>query len=104
MVDLGMLKGSVEDLGVETFVGNEYATIRADVGGFTEILVGLTEEVTEGQRVAVQRNAFGEVKVEYEAPFAGRVLSIASDPMREPGATVVRIIRKSDQDSCRYGC
>ncbi len=104
MVDIGMLAGEIEDLGTETFVGNEYQTLRADVGGFTEVLVGLKDAVTEGQKVALQRNAFGEVVAEHVAPFDGRVLSLATDPLREPGATVVRILRKSDEESCRYGC
>ncbi len=104
MIDLGMLEGEIEDLGTETFVGNEYRTLRARVGGFTEVLVELEDRVTEGQRVALQRNAFGEIEAEYLAPFDGRVLSLATDPLREPGATLVRILRKSDAESCRYGC
>jgi len=57
MVDLGMLAGEIEDLGTETFVGNEYQTLRAEVGGFTEVLVGLKDRVTEGQKggAAAQR-------------------------------------------------
>ncbi|MDJ0943593.1 MAG: succinylglutamate desuccinylase/aspartoacylase family protein [Kiloniellales bacterium] len=104
MVDLGMLQGEIEDLGIETFVGNEYSTVRADVGGFTEVLVELKEEVSKGQSVALQRNAFGELRAEYEAPFDGRVLSLATDPVREPGLTVVRVLRLNGEESCRYGC
>ena len=104
MIDLGMIEGEIEDLGRETFVGNEYQTLRARVGGFAEVLVGLKDAVTEGQRVALQRNAFGEVEAEYLAPFDGRVLSLATDPLREPGSTLVRILRMSDAESCRYGC
>ena len=38
------------------------------------------------------------------ATFDGRVLSLVTDPLREPGATVVRILRRIDEESCRYGC
>ncbi len=104
MVDMGMLDGEIEDLGNETFIGNEFVTLGATVGGFAEILVELKQPVTEGQRVALQRDAFGEIVAEYHAPLDGRVLSIATDPLREPGATVVRFLHVNEEERCRHGC
>ncbi|MDJ0943578.1 MAG: succinylglutamate desuccinylase/aspartoacylase family protein [Kiloniellales bacterium] len=104
MVDMKMLDGEIEDLGVETFVGNYFETLSAEVGGFTEVLVELKQPVTKGQRVALQRNAFGEIVAEYHAPFDARVLSLATDPLREPGATVVRFLHMSDKEGCEHGC
>ncbi|MGL4667361.1 MAG: succinylglutamate desuccinylase/aspartoacylase family protein [Saezia sp.] len=75
-----------------TFFGNEMTSIRAKVGGFADILVKMGDMVTEGQLVAVQRNAFGDIIREYNAPVAGKVLSYGSDPMRESRALLVRLL------------
>ncbi len=104
MIDMDMMDGEIEDLGIETFVGNYFETVSANAGGFTEILVELKQAVTKGQRVAVQRNAFGEIVAEYHAPFDARVLSVATDPLREPGATVVRFLHWNESEKCRHGC
>lgn len=97
MIDLGMIEGEIDMLGVETYFGNDMTSIRADRGGFAETAVGLNEDVTEGQVVARQTNAFGDVIAEYRAPFAGRVLSIGTDPIREPGALLVRLLRQKPE-------
>ncbi len=104
MIHLGMKDGDIVKTSVETFVGNEYTTVRAEVGGFTDVLVSLGEAVESGQKVAVQMNAFGDVLKEYTAPFAGRVLSLSTDPLREPGATLVRVLRMNDDPDCKEGC
>lgn len=104
MRSFGLLAGPVEPQGTETFVGNEYATVLSRTSGFVDILVDLGDSVIQGQEVAVQRNAFGDVVDRFTAPFAGSVLSVASDPLREPGATVVRILRLSNDPACAEGC
>lgn len=55
--------------------------------------VELEEDVEEGQVLATQSNAFGDTRATYTAPWTGRVLSVATDPIREPGALVVRLCR-----------
>ncbi|MBP7916955.1 MAG: succinylglutamate desuccinylase/aspartoacylase family protein [Arenimonas sp.] len=87
-----------------TFVGNETRSIRALQGGFSEVLVALNQDVTSGQLLAVQRNGFGDVVARYTAPFDGRVASIGTDPLREPGALLVRLIRVNAEPSCKDGC
>ena len=67
-------------------------------------VVEINQAVTEGQLVAIQRNAFGELVAEYHAPFDARVLSVATDPLREPGSTVVRFLHMSDKEGCEHGC
>lgn len=104
MVDMGMLNGDIETLATDTVVGNQYHTVRARVGGFIETLVELKDKVSKDQPLVIQRNAFGETVAEYSAPFDGYVISLASDPLREPGAPLVRILRMSAEEGCRYGC
>jgi uncharacterized protein len=88
----------------DTFIGNETRSIRAQQGGFSEVLVALNQDVKSGQLLAVQRNGFGDVVARYTAPFDARVASIGTDPLREPGALLVRLIRVNSEPSCKDGC
>lgn len=87
-----------------TFIGNQTRSIRALQGGFSEVLVALNQSVKSGQLLAVQRNGFGDIVARYTAPFDGRVASIATDPLREPGSLLVRLIRVNAEPSCKDGC
>ncbi len=100
MIDRAMLDEPMPAL-PEPYVGNEEATVRAVAGGFVEVLVGLGEPVLQGQIVARQVDLFGDPIATYTAPFEGRVLSIATDPLREPGAMLVRLLRFADPASAR---
>ncbi len=86
------------------FLGNQFTTLRARVGGYAELYVSLLDDVKAGQLLARQINAFGDLVADYVAPHDGRVVSIGDDPVREPGATIVRIIRWNPQESCKQGC
>ena len=50
---------------VSVFVGNSSFPILATAGGLVEHLVKLNDKVEAGQKVAIQRNSFGEVVAEY---------------------------------------
>ncbi|WOD40016.1 succinylglutamate desuccinylase/aspartoacylase family protein [Nodosilinea sp. E11] len=89
MVD-GPLGRTAADVG--TVFGDTLETIRATVGGFLELLVGLRDRVIPGQLLALQRNAFGDVVAEYRATVAGEVAVVARDALCEPGARVVQIL------------
>ncbi len=66
-------------------------------GGFVELLVRLNDNVTAGQGVAVQRNAFGEVIAEYAAGVTGKVAGLRTDATAEPGDMLVYIFHNPDQ-------
>ena len=91
---MGILEGEVDLLGVETYFCDDLTSIRATRGGYSDILVELNDDVTEGQVAAIQFNAFGDIQANYTAPWDGRVLSIGTDPIREPGALMFRICRQ----------
>jgi predicted deacylase len=61
-------------------------------GGFIELLVKLEDDVTVGQKLAIQRNAFGEVMAEYTSPVSGRIGGMRSDATSEPGNVLVFIL------------
>jgi uncharacterized protein len=77
---------------VRVFVGNDFFPILATAGGIVEYLVGLNDKVEAGQRVAIQRNAFGEVVAEYVSGVSGEILGLRSDAMAEPGNPLAGVI------------
>jgi uncharacterized protein len=79
-----------KDTGV--FVGNSAHPVLATRGGFVEILVELNDKVEAGQRVAVQRNAFGEVVAEYTSGVTGEVASYRTDATSEPGNILMTVL------------
>ena len=80
---------------VNAFVGNSAFPIIATQGGFVEHLVKLDEEVKAGQKIAVQRNTFGEVVAEYTSAVDGKVTGQRSDVTSEPGNPLGFILFKS---------
>ncbi|HEY6833896.1 MAG TPA: succinylglutamate desuccinylase/aspartoacylase family protein [Pseudolabrys sp.] len=90
----GILAGPMgrtgKDLGV--FVGNSAFPILATQGGLVEHLVKLNDKVEAGQKVAIQRNGFGEVVAEYASSVAGEVAGQRSDAMSEPGNPLAFIL------------
>jgi predicted deacylase len=65
------------------------------MGGFLEMLVDVKEKVVPGQKVAIQRNAFGDIVAEYTASVTGEVATIARDALSEPGSRVMQILYNS---------
>jgi predicted deacylase len=77
---------------VTVFVGNSAFPILATAGGLVEHLVKLNEKVEAGQKVAIQRDSFGEVVAEYTSGVAGEITGQRSDAMSEPGNPLVFIL------------
>ena len=89
---LKLLDGAVKVPSIEPYVGANTTNIYTDHGGFAYIHVGLKDEVEKGQKLATVVDAFGSEIASYTSPHKGMVLSIATDPLREPGAMLVRIL------------
>ncbi|MBB3390326.1 hypothetical protein FHT82_003089 [Rhizobium sp. BK275] len=77
---------------VTVFTGNSAFPILATQGGIVEHLVKLNDKVAPGQKVAIQRNSFGEVVAEYTSGVAGEITGQRSDAMSEPGNPLVFIL------------
>ena len=77
---------------VIVFVGNSAYPILATAGGLVEHLVKLNDKVEAGQKVAIQRDSFGEVVAEYTSGVAGEITGQRSDAMSEPGNPLVFIL------------
>ena len=90
----GILPGPIGRTSTDTavFVGDGQHVVAASEGGFVEVLVQLDEEVSPGQTVATQRNAFGEVVADYATDTGGRVAAFRTDATAEPGDPLVFIL------------
>jgi uncharacterized protein len=90
----GIVSGPLGRTGKDTaaFVGDGQHVVAASEGGFVEVLVQLDEEVSPGQPVATQRNAFGEVVADYATDTGGRVAAFRTDATAEPGDPLVFIL------------
>lgn len=90
----GIVSGPMGRTGkdVTVFVGNSAFPILATSGGLVEHLVKLNDKVEAGQKVAIQRNSFGEVVAEYASGVAGEITGQRSDAMSEPGNPLVFIL------------
>ena len=86
----GPMGRTARDVGV--FIGNSALPILATQGGLVEHLVKLNDKVEAGQKVAVQRNSFGEVVAEYTSSVDGEVAGLRSDAMSEPGNPLAFIL------------
>ncbi|MEK1928688.1 MAG: peptidase M14, partial [Pararhizobium sp.] len=64
----------------------------ATQGGLVEYLIKLNDKVEAGQKVAIQRNSFGEVVAEYTSSVAGEMTGQRSDAMSEPGNPLAFIL------------
>ena len=77
---------------VTVFVGNNALPILATAGGIVEHLVKLNDKVAAGQKLAIQRDSFGQVVAEYTSGVDGEILGHRSDAMAEPGNPLVFVL------------
>ncbi|OWJ75982.1 succinylglutamate desuccinylase/aspartoacylase family protein [Haematobacter genomosp. 1] len=77
---------------IPVFVTRGAVQVVASRGGFVEHLVRLDGRVEAGQKIALQRNSFGEVIAEYESGVTGVVAGLRTDVMAEPGDNLAFIM------------
>lgn len=63
----------------------------SDRGGLLEVLPRPADRVSKGERVAVLRNAFGDVIREYHAPEDGIVIGKSVNPVGQTGARILHL-------------
>jgi predicted deacylase len=83
----GVVPGAIGRKAVDAnvYIGKSLVPVLTTHGGFIELLVKLNAKVTPGQKLAIQRNAFGEVVAEYTSPVNGLVGGMRTDATSEPG-------------------
>lgn len=86
----GQIGRTAADVGV--FIGSGAYPVLATQGGFVEHVVRIYDKVKVGQKLTIQRNAFGEVVAEYVSAVDGEVGALRSDASSEPGNVLVFIL------------
>jgi predicted deacylase len=102
MTEMGMLAGKVKS--TAPFVANRLAVARGNTSGWMTLLVPLGAEVKKGQPLATIADAFGTVIETVVAPESGRINTIATDPRRDAGDMVARIVWWDPDPKCALGC
>ncbi|MDA9558283.1 succinylglutamate desuccinylase/aspartoacylase family protein [Vibrio sp.] len=72
--------------------GKKTLTMRAEEGGFCIPCVELLQKVAAGDLISIQYNDFGEEIKRYIAPKSGVVISINTDPIRDFGGLIGRLL------------
>jgi uncharacterized protein len=95
----GIIAGPMGRTGKDSsiFIANSAHAVFATRGGFVELLVKLNDKVEVGQKVAVQRNTFGEVVAEYTSGVSGEIASYRTDATAEPGNILVSVLYNRPQ-------
>ena len=90
----GVVPGAIGRTAIDAnvYIGKNAVPVLTTHGGFIELLVKLNDKVTPGQKVAIQRNAFGEVVAEYTSPVNGIVGGLRTDATSEPGNVLLFIL------------
>jgi len=93
----GVIPGPIGRTAIDAnvLIGQNVYTVVSSQGGFIEWLVKISDNVRAGQKLAIQRNAFGEVLAEYTSPVHGRISAMRSDATSEPGNVLVFILSTS---------
>jgi hypothetical protein len=93
----GVIPGPIGRTAVDAkvLIGKNVYTVVSSQGGFIEWLVKITDNVSAGQKLAIQRNAFGEVLAEYTSPVQGRISALRTDATTEPGNVLAFILSTS---------
>jgi predicted deacylase len=65
--------------------------IYSDRGGLLEVLPRPTDRVSQGELIAVLRNAFGDVIRDYHAPEDGIVVGKSVNPVGQTGARILHL-------------
>ncbi len=104
MREMGMIAGKPVASSVATFTGNTLTVVAAPRAGWARLLAPVGTAVEKGTIVATMQDGFGRVTDTLVAPQAGRISSSFTDPRRDKGDTIVRIIFLSDDPKCAAGC
>ena len=104
MKNKAMLAGEPKPPARQPIIGNQAINVRSDIGGFATVLVDLMDVVEKGQTIARIADPFGRTRTTLVAPVSGHVVSIATDPLCEPGSMLVRILTTNPDPSCVDGC
>lgn len=101
----GVLSGAIGRTAADAsmFIGNAAFPIIATHGGLVEFQAKLDDDVEAGQKIAVQRNMFGEVVAEYTTAVGGKLAAYRTDASSEPGNILAFVLFKKANSASQAG-
>ena len=60
-------------------------------GGFLDVIVEINQKLKKGVKIAVVKNAFGEIIKEYFAPEDGIVIGKSTNPANMSGGRILHL-------------
>lgn len=91
LADAHMLPKRTVVEGPEPVICDHSYWLYTDSGGLLDVLPQATDLVKKGERVAVLRNAFGDMIREYAAPEDGIVVGKSVNPVGQTGARILHL-------------
>lgn len=102
MTAKGMIAGTVA--ATAPFVTNRIVAVRTGTAGWMTLLAPLGSDVVKGQPIATIADSFGRITETVTAAESGRINTIATDPRRDAGDMVARIVWWDTEPKCALGC
>ncbi|MDP5168889.1 MAG: succinylglutamate desuccinylase/aspartoacylase family protein [Bacteroidia bacterium] len=62
-----------------------------DYGGVLEVFPRITDRVEKGEKIAIVRNMFGDIKRTYYAPESGIVVGRSVNPINQTGSRIIHL-------------
>lgn len=88
---LGMVTSDEERAPSDTIECDRSCWLYTDGGGLLEVFPNLRDRVERGQPVAQLINEWGEVHRTYDAPEAGVVIGMATNPVAQSGSRILHL-------------
>jgi len=98
----GMIAGTVAP--TAPYVANRIVVARTVTAGWMTLLAPLGSDVVKGQPIATIADSFGRTTETVIATESGRINTIATDPRRDAGDMVARIVWWDSDPKCALGC
>lgn len=71
-------------------------------GGLLDVFPGVVEEVKEGEIIANIRNIYGDIILEYKAPYDGIIIGKSTNPAAQMGARIAHVGEVGEPDDVKY--
>ena len=104
MTEMAMLSGVMTRRATPPVVGNDLVNVTAPRGGWATLLAPLGSTVAAGQLLATIADPFGRTVATVTAPRAGTIVSTFTDPRRDPGGLIARLVFWNPDPKCVDGC
>ena len=88
---LNMYDGPIENGIVQPTYCKKSYWIYLDEGGFLDVVVELNQRLKKGEKIAIVKNAFGEITKEYYAPEDGVVIGKSTNPSNMSGGRIIHL-------------